>query len=56
MDIKGSQFINCNVMSCKYNKDDSYCSLEAIQVAPHNSVHSGDAGEESLCASYEPKS
>ncbi|MDD2619460.1 MAG: DUF1540 domain-containing protein [Syntrophomonadaceae bacterium] len=55
MDLKGSQMINCNVESCKYNEGASYCTLEAIQVAPHNSVHSGDAGEESLCASYESK-
>ncbi|MEN6326847.1 MAG: DUF1540 domain-containing protein [Syntrophomonas sp.] len=55
MDVKGVQTINCSVMSCRYNEDESYCTLGEILVAPHNSVHSGDAGEESLCASYEPR-
>lgn len=55
MGLKGSQLINCNVESCRYNEDSSYCMLEEILVAPHNNVQSGDAGDESLCASYEPR-
>ncbi len=55
MGLKGSQFINCSVESCKYNKESSYCTLKEIMVAPHNNIQSGNAGDESLCASYQPR-
>ena len=53
MASKGKQTIYCSVESCKYNEKSEHCSLENIEVAPCNHVHSGKAEEESLCRSYE---
>ena len=50
---KGTQTIGCSVHSCRWNENSAMCSLDSIQVAPCQHVHSGSAEEESLCASYE---
>ncbi|MEN6348544.1 MAG: DUF1540 domain-containing protein [Syntrophomonas sp.] len=49
----GQQTIKCNVSSCRFNESRTSCNLSSIQVAPCSHVSSGDAKDESMCASYE---
>lgn len=48
----GKQTIRCNVLSCTHNCD-SGCDLGSIDVEPTYGRHSGNAEDESLCASYQ---
>ena len=48
--------IRCHVSSCSYHCGDcDYCSLHAIQVEPCQNGGTGNAADESMCASYRCK-
>lgn len=46
--------VKCNVTSCCHNHQDR-CDLECISVCHCDDCHSGEARQESMCASYEWK-
>lgn len=50
----GKQTINCEVTSCRFNREGCDCDLDRIQVKPCCDCHSGKA-DESLCGSYAAK-
>lgn len=54
MDKLGHQSIKCGVKSCNYNQQ-CKCSLDSILVNPRENCNSGDACDESMCASYAKK-
>ena len=48
--------IRCRVESCAFNcPGDGFCSLQGIQVEPCKGCASGNAADESMCASYRRK-
>ncbi len=52
----GAQTIGCRVTSCRYNHEGSGCSLSKIDVEPSPNCNTGNACDESLCASYTTRS
>jgi len=47
------QSILCSVQSCIYNeKNENYCTLDAIQVSAAGKSDSGAPDDETMCASY----
>ena len=56
MPKKANFAVRCNVNSCAYHcGDQSYCSLNAIQVDACENCGSGCPADESMCASYKRK-
>ena len=49
--MEGSQKIECTVESCKYNKENNFCSLRGIKVTPMNNCNTKKP-DESMCSSY----
>ncbi len=48
--------IRCRVASCSFHCGDcDYCSLHSIQVEPCQKGGTGNAADESMCASYRCK-
>lgn len=52
MHDNGKQTIDCQVTSCRYNRQGCGCNLSRIEVKPVCHCHSGKENE-SLCGSYE---
>ena len=50
--MKGAQTINCTVSSCKFNANQSYCTLEAVKITPCQHINNGVPEDETLCSSY----
>ena len=48
----GKQLIKCNVASCAYWANDHLCELGSIEVDACPGQSSGNAADESMCASY----
>lgn len=55
MDKKYNQRIDCTVCSCAYNDQGKRCSLDGITVCACKNCHTGNAEEESMCASYKSR-
>jgi len=51
----GCQTIGCRVASCAYNKSGHSCDLDCVEIAPRRGCHSGEACDESICASYKAR-
>jgi len=53
VEMEKKQIINCTVHSCEYNNQRTEkCELEDIIVRPCKNCNTGNAEEESMCASY----
>ncbi len=49
--MENNQKINCNVSTCRYNKDDCVCTLEQIKVGCQCGCHPHSV-DETVCDSY----
>ncbi len=49
--MNSNQKICCSVTSCKYNGNESDCTLKQIKVTPMKNVDTKKA-DESMCSSY----
>lgn len=52
----GTQTIGCRVTSCKHNESGCDCALTRVEIEPMCGCHTGEACDESLCASYKCRS
>ncbi len=53
--MRGCQTIGCQIASCRHHSDRDECELERINVEPMCGCHTGEACDESFCASYKTR-